>query len=987
MTRSLGRALSAMAVLTALGCGGGGDNGSGPSPSIQVAVAPGTLTVQQGGSGTVSVTLTRGGGFSAAVNVSVTGLPTGVNLTVTPSQLTGAVTTATVTVDVAASVPAGTYTATIRASAAGVGEATTTYTLTVTAIPNYALTATPPAVTIPQGTSGTSTIGVQRTNFTGAVTLTLDSPPAGITGSFNPTPATGDQSVLTISVAPTVATGQYNLTVKGSATGPGDKTTTVTLTVSQQPDYSITTTPNALTINAGANANTTVNIARTNFTGAVTLALDAPPTGVTATFNPAAPTGTSSVATINVAGNVAPGNYTLTIKGTASGVPTSVDPGVVSEEAALVAGDRTTTVALTVAPAPDFTIAAAPTAVNASVGGTANTNVSIVRTNLTADVALSLVTPPAGITGAFTPATLTGATLTSSLVISVAGSVAPGQYQVTVQGAAGTLTKTVVVTVTVVAGPSVSLVTSPSTLTIEQGSSGQTTLTATRNNYNGNIVPSVAGNPNGMNLVFNPNPLTANTSTVTVNVGSGVPVGAYNLTITGASGAAGNPTTPLQVSVTAPTGSSITWEFCNIDDVPIKFWRQNNGTWAEVAPTVVGSVTRFAFLISSSQGGIAYTTNVNAASRSSSRLRTASRRQKTLRTMVKNAFAKSQAAKAQMGMRRASIQQGEFDTFVFLASTSELGSAAEVCDPGQATTAKRFNVTGQALSEEGLIGYGGGSVGTTSATSAYDIQVVPGTYDWLALFGPTPTIPDFEHNWAAYKVGRAETTPGAAVAVDRSTATPFVTFPFTITGATGGSTFFLSQGLESARGPMAGFPVGPLANTTGTGNLFFMAPGDRLGTDMTTFEISNVEDLGNVQTFLASTRYLGSGPPGSGTFALNQQVPPFTVSSASTSPAQLWSATGPTPTDYQGSQSAVAAVFVGPLADNSVTVTATRSWLNANGGATNFTLTQPTLPAFDPAWAAAAPLDASSIIMISSNFSGVPVAGSLTRSAIRTQMP
>jgi hypothetical protein len=33
---------------------------------------------------------------------------------------------------------------------------------------------------------------VARTNFAGGVALTLDAPPAGITGTFNPQPATGD---------------------------------------------------------------------------------------------------------------------------------------------------------------------------------------------------------------------------------------------------------------------------------------------------------------------------------------------------------------------------------------------------------------------------------------------------------------------------------------------------------------------------------------------------------------------------------------------------------------------------------------------------------------------------------------------------------------------------------------------------------------------------------------------------------------------------
>jgi len=50
--------------------------------------------------------------------------------------------------------------------------------------------------------------------------------------------------------------------------------------------------------------------------------------------------------------------------------------------------------------------------------------------------------------------------------------VVPGTYPVTVQGAGGSLTRTAVITVTVAAGPSVSLSVTPATLSIEQGGSG-----------------------------------------------------------------------------------------------------------------------------------------------------------------------------------------------------------------------------------------------------------------------------------------------------------------------------------------------------------------------------------------------------------------------------------------------------------------------------------------------------------------------------------
>ena len=158
-------------VLAVSACGGGGGSndpgGTGPTPSIQVAVTPGTLSVQQGASGTVTVTVSRGGGFAGAVSLTVDGLPTGVTASAAQSPLTAGTTSAVVTVAVAAAVAPNAYVATIHATATGVGEATTTYALTVSAPPAYALSATPTALTLTQGASGATAIGVTRTNFTG----------------------------------------------------------------------------------------------------------------------------------------------------------------------------------------------------------------------------------------------------------------------------------------------------------------------------------------------------------------------------------------------------------------------------------------------------------------------------------------------------------------------------------------------------------------------------------------------------------------------------------------------------------------------------------------------------------------------------------------------------------------------------------------------------------------------------------------------------
>jgi hypothetical protein len=92
------------------------------------------------------------------------------------------------------------------------------------------LSRSPSALTILPGATGTTTVDLTRTNFTGAVTLSLSDAPTGVTGAFNPAAPTGNSSTLTVSVGAAVALGTYFLTVDGTG-GAGHRSTPLTLTV------------------------------------------------------------------------------------------------------------------------------------------------------------------------------------------------------------------------------------------------------------------------------------------------------------------------------------------------------------------------------------------------------------------------------------------------------------------------------------------------------------------------------------------------------------------------------------------------------------------------------------------------------------------------------------------------------------------------------------------------------------------------------------
>jgi hypothetical protein len=535
---------------------------------------------------------------------------------------------------------------------------------------------------------------------------------------------------------------------------------------------------------------------------------------------------------------------------------------------------------------------------------------------------------------------------------------------------------------------SISLTASPSALTIPQGGTGMVTVTLLRvGGFADAVNVSVTGLPTGVTLSVTPAQLTGQTTQaiVTVNVSSTVPAGTYTATVSGTATGVGTATASYTLTVTAPTGGNTFWEFCNSGDVPLKFWRLSGGTWTEVAPTVVGSVTRFSFTISSASGGVAFTvSNTGAAVRTSMRT---PRQRSVLRTFTRQTRDEANGAQMRLTSQDVALTTPFFDTFVLFALTSELPDYQETCATAPATVSKTFNVSGQGASEAGLLGYGSASASLVAQTTSYNLMVEAGSYDWMAIFGPAPTLPDPAFNWSAYRIGRNEAAPGGAVAVNRVGATAFTTFPFTVAGGNAGSFYQFSQNLEGSRGQLLAFAIGSSASEASSGTMLFLAPGDRLGTDLMSLDLSNSELVGNNIDFRVSSRYIGSAPPASGNFTLNASVPPFTVSPVTGAPVPTWSATGQTPSDYQTANSLIAVSFAGAGDSTLYTIEATRAWLVANNFSTNYTLTGPALPGVLSPWAPAAPLVDSEVIMFGSNIATAPVVGSIINIAFRLQAP
>ncbi len=466
--------------------------------------------------------------------------------------------------------------------------------------PTISISVTPSSLTVVQGGSGSVSASITRGGgFTGTVNIVTEGAPAGVTAAVSnvTTSGTTTSGTVTVSVPTSVAPGTYTLTVRASGSGVTDATTTFSLTVTAIPAIALTVAPTTLSVIAGASGAATVTIARTNFTGDVTLALEGGPAGVTGTFNPAAANGTTSALTVQVAGSVAPGTYPLTIRGTGTGITAA-----------------TTALSLTVtAPVPSFDISpVVPDPKQLTQGTAGDVAVTLARSNgFAGTVNLTLEDAPNGVTGVFAPAAVTGTT--STLTLTVGAAVTAGNYTLKVRGAAtGQTDKTRTFVLAVAAVPaSYTLTTTPAgPVAVQQnGATVNVTVNVNRTNFTGSVAVAVTANTGGAGLtaILTPTSTTGNSVNLALSATTGVAVGSYSVTVTGTATGLSNQTATLGVNVTAAAGGSgnVTVDFsgCPVDQQPVWLaYRDGTGPWTVSVPT--GNVYRFD--IQSGKGGMAW---------------------------------------------------------------------------------------------------------------------------------------------------------------------------------------------------------------------------------------------------------------------------------------------------------------------------------------------------------------------------------------------
>ncbi|WP_312888850.1 M4 family metallopeptidase, partial [Nonomuraea rhodomycinica] len=188
-----------------------------PGNDFSLSLNPTSGSAQPGQQVTTTVSTQTTSGSAQTVNLSATGLPSGVTASFSPSSVTSG-NSSTLTLSVASSAAQGSYRITVNG--AGTTTHSAVYTLQVgsTQTRDFSISANPGSGTVQAGSSATTTIATQTTAGNAqAVNLSASGLPTGATASFNPASVTsGGSSTLTIATAPTTPAGSYNVTVTGT---------------------------------------------------------------------------------------------------------------------------------------------------------------------------------------------------------------------------------------------------------------------------------------------------------------------------------------------------------------------------------------------------------------------------------------------------------------------------------------------------------------------------------------------------------------------------------------------------------------------------------------------------------------------------------------------------------------------------------------------------------------------------------------------------
>ena len=187
---------------------------------------------------------------------------------------------------------------------------------------------------------------------------------------------------------------------------------------------------------------------------------------------------------------------------------------------------------------PDFALSPNPSSLTINRGASGTSTITITRSGgFTGSVAFSASGLPSGVTASFSPTSTTGTSSVLTLAASTTATLGPATINVTGTGGGLTRTTTISLTVNQPATPDFSLSPSPSSLTINRGASGTSTITVTRTGgFTGSVAFSASGLPSGVTASFNPPSTTGGSSVLSLTASGAAALGPATVMVTGTGG-------------------------------------------------------------------------------------------------------------------------------------------------------------------------------------------------------------------------------------------------------------------------------------------------------------------------------------------------------------------------------------------------------------------------------------------------------------------
>ncbi len=514
----------------------------GAVPQFTIAPASNSLTILPGGSVNDMVRVTTEGNFNGSINLSISGLPTGLTgaWSVNPVSTAGSV--LTLTAD--SHVMGGSYLLTVTGSS-GALSATTTLAIEINGPSFYITPTTYNLDLMPGGSTATAIEVVKNNGFDGDVSLAVTSPlPEGVTSSWVIDSDTGeDLLVFTATGAGSLPSPGQPLQTMVTLTGTsGDISSTATVALDEfASGIMVIPSPLPLIVVSGQSVTSTVYaLPWGTIAGEFMLSAPELPAGVTATFNPVTvQAGQSSTMTLTADASAPAGTSIINVQATnANGVGGSTVFAQVVEST----------------PAPMFNLTTSNASVQLNQSATASVMVTETDLNgFSGNVTLSTRLPP-GIHAAFSPVS---GTETTTLTLTADDDAVPGTFLIAVCGDAGTVADKAFMQLVVSPLPAFTLSTSLSKVTLMQGGTATANIVVTpQADFSGNVTLTAYGLPAGVTASFNANPTSSASELTLVASPIAIP-GMYNLTVSGKS-ADIESTLVLQLQIVSPIVTTTT---------------------------------------------------------------------------------------------------------------------------------------------------------------------------------------------------------------------------------------------------------------------------------------------------------------------------------------------------------------------------------------------------------------------------------------------